>query len=255
MRSVFIIAVNTFQEIIRNRVLYGLMVFSILIIGFSLILGQLSFAEQSRISINFGLASIQLASIVLAIFVGSTLVFKEIEKQTILTILVRPISRLQFLFGKALGLTFVILAVQLGLCLSMYIVFQFLEIPLSVQQLVALMGIALEAIVVLGFALFFGSFATPFMVVAFSGGIWLIGHWQASLDFFAEKSDGQTLKVIQKVVGIVIPDLEKFNWKALPVYEDPVIWSEVGFVALYAFLWFNFLVFLTAWIFKYRNFS
>lgn len=255
MKAIWIIAYNTFQEIIRNRVLYGLMVFSVLIIGFSLVLGQLSFAEQARISVNFGLASIQLASVIIAIFIGSSLVAKEIEKQTILTILVRPITRLQFLLGKSLGLTLVILAVQFGLCLSLYVVFLFLGISINFQQAVALLGVLLESLVLLGFTLFFGSFSTPFMVVAFTGGIWLIGHWQQSLSFFAERSEGASLKSIKTIIELLVPDLERFNWKALPVYDDPIIWSEVGLTSLYAMGWFFILIFCTAWIFKHRNFS
>src|ERR1044071_5461067 len=115
MRPIWILAVNTFREVIRDRILYALIVFAILLIGLSLALGQLSFAEQARISANFGMSAIHLCAVALAIFVGSNLVYKEIEKKTIMTILVRPISRLQFIFGKALGLTMVIVTMILGL--------------------------------------------------------------------------------------------------------------------------------------------
>src|SRR4051812_6925954 len=107
MHILWVIAKNTFREIIRDRILYGLHIFAILLIGFSLVLGELSFAEQTRISINFGLAGIHLSAITLSIFIGSSLVAKEIEKQTILTLLARPVSRLQFLVGKYLGLIMV----------------------------------------------------------------------------------------------------------------------------------------------------
>src|SRR5436305_70886 len=104
MRAIYVIAVNTFHEIIRDRILYGILVFALLLIGISLALGQLSFAEQSRISANFGFTGIHLAAAILAIFIGSSLVSREIEKRTIMTLLVRPLSRTQFIIGKFLGL-------------------------------------------------------------------------------------------------------------------------------------------------------
>ena len=100
MKAIWIIANNTFREIIRDRILYGLVVFALLLIGVSLVLGQLSFAEQMRISIDFGFAAIHFSAVILSIFIGSTLVSKEIDKKTVMTLLARPITRFQFLFGK-----------------------------------------------------------------------------------------------------------------------------------------------------------
>ena len=91
MRSAFIIAINTFREIIRDRILYGIVVFALILLGVSLALGSLGIQEQVRISLNFGFMGIQLSLVVLAIFVGSTLVYKEIEKQTVTTLLARPL--------------------------------------------------------------------------------------------------------------------------------------------------------------------
>src|SRR4051812_34634381 len=99
MKPVWIIAKNTYREIIRDRILYGIVVFALMLVGLSLALGQLTFAEQAKISADFGFIGIQLSAVVLAIFVGSSLVAKEIEKQTILTLLARPITRTQFLLG------------------------------------------------------------------------------------------------------------------------------------------------------------
>ena len=103
MNAVRVIAINTFREIIRDRILYGILVFALLLIGLSLALGQLSFAEQSRISANFGFTGIHLSAAILAIFIGSSLVAREIEKRTIMTLLVRPLTRTQFITASFLG--------------------------------------------------------------------------------------------------------------------------------------------------------
>ncbi len=150
MKSVWVLAKNTFLELIRDRILYGLLVFAVLLIGLSLALGQLSFAEQSRISANFGFTAIHLSMVVLSIFVGSTLVAKELDKKTIFTLLARPLSRPQFLLGKCLGLTMVTLTVVMGLAVMLCFVFLGLSVPIDIQYLTALFGIILESFVLLG---------------------------------------------------------------------------------------------------------
>jgi Cu-processing system permease protein len=138
MRAMMIIASNTFREIIRDRILYGIVVFALLLIGLSLALGGLSFSEEARISANFGFTGIQLSTAVLAIFIGSTLVSRELEKQTILTLLARPITRTQFLLGKLLGLIFVIMTVMAGLALVLALVLMWLKLPIDMSFAVAL---------------------------------------------------------------------------------------------------------------------
>src|SRR5688572_2314631 len=112
MKSVWLIANNTYREIIRDRILYGLVVFAILLIGLSLALGQLSFAEQTRLTIDFGLMGVHLSSVILSIFVGSTLVAREIEKRTIFTLLSHAVTRPQFIVAKLFGMTLVVATIS-----------------------------------------------------------------------------------------------------------------------------------------------
>src|SRR5258708_1724384 len=149
MRALWILAKNTFKEVIRDRILYALILFAVFLIGLSLALGQLSFAEQARISANFGLTAIHFCAVVMAIFVGSNLVSKEIEKKTILTILVRPISRLQFIIGKSLGLTMLIATMVTGLAFILALVFWGLGLKVDHRFLVVLCGLLGESMVLL----------------------------------------------------------------------------------------------------------
>lgn len=256
MKSIWIIAFNTYREIIRDRVLYAIFVFAIMLIGLSLALGQLSFAEQSRITTSFGLAAIQLSAAVLSIFLGSSLVTKEIEKKTIMTLLVRPLTRLQFLLGKSLGLLMLQLTVMTVLASVLVAIFLMTRIEVNTQMFVALHGILLEAIVLLGVALFFSIFAAPMMVVAFTIGLFLIGHWLGSLVFFMNKSKENTFaEIIGWLVPKVIPDLERFNWRAAVIHADPIVWNEVGVSTLHSLAWFVFLIILAGWIFNRRDFA
>lgn len=252
-KVVHIIAKNTFREIIRDRILYGLLVVAVLLIGLSLALGQLSFAEQTRITINFGFTAIHLSAAILSIFVGSTLVGRELEKKTILTLLARPITRAQFVLGKSVGLLSVICVVVLMLAFILMLLLTSLGASINELFLVGLYGILIEASVLLSLTIFFGSFASPMLAVSFSIGLFLIGHWLDSLKYFSEKSESYVFKGFAKVVKNVLPNLELFNWRALFVYGDPIPVHEVIYSSGYGFAWCILLVTLSALILQRRD--
>jgi ABC-type transport system involved in multi-copper enzyme maturation permease subunit len=253
VKAILVIAKNTFKEVIRDRILYSLFLFAVFIIGVSLALGQLSFAEQARISANIGLMAVHLGAIGIAIFVGSTLVVKELDKQTILTVLVRPVSRRQFVIGKFLGLAGVILVQMLGLSLVLMFTFYFVGASFSERLLLALFGIFLESLCLLGFTMLFSTFARPVLVVCFSLGVFLIGHWFSSLKYFGERAPGSLVDFIYKIVRFGFPNFETFNWKDLVIYPEMIAGFEVMSVIIYAMLWILLLITATAALFERKD--
>ena len=253
MRVIWILALNTYREVIRDRILYALVLFAFLLIGLSLALGQLSFAEQARISANFGLSAIHLSAVALAIFVGSTLVSKEIEKKTIMTILVRPISRIQFILGKALGLSLLIFTMIVGLAAVLLLVFELIGMRVDYRLGWVLAGLAAESLILLGFTIVFSIITRPLLVVCFSIGIFLIGHWQNSLGFFATKAESGPLPAIEWLVRHTLPNLERVNWKDLVLYDQPIIVAEKATALAYAFCWFGLCVCVAALLFRRKD--
>lgn len=237
MKAVWIIAHNTFREIIRDRILYGLIIFALLLIGFSMVLGQLSFSEQMRISLDFGFAAIHISSVILSIFIGSTLVSKEIDKKTVMTLLARPITRFQFLLGKAFGLMFVIMTVGAGLSFVLLIVLKSMGATVEGNFIIGLYGILLESLVLLTLALMFSTFSRPVMVVSFCLGIFLIGHWMGSLQFFSQKSRAQSFIHFERFLSTIIPNLESFNWRSLAIYGDTIPSALLISATLYCLIW------------------
>jgi ABC-type transport system involved in multi-copper enzyme maturation permease subunit len=108
MGKIIVIALNTFKEAVRNKVLYFLLIFAVLLIGFSTIISDLSIAEPERMIKDLGLASIDFFGFLIAVFVGVYLVYNELDRKTIYTIVSKPIDRTQFLLGKFFGLLFTI---------------------------------------------------------------------------------------------------------------------------------------------------
>ena len=252
-KPIWSIAANTFREIIRDRILYGIGVFALLLMGVSVALGSLSFAEQSRIAANFAITGVHLSVAVLSIFVGSTLVTKELEKKTIMTLLARPISRWQFLLGKALGLTMINVVVVFALSLVSLLVFVGLGVDPSARFLVSLDGVLLEGVVLMGLALFFSGFATPIVVSSCCVGLYLVGHWLDSLSYFFDKQSGELIYYVTTGMTYVLPNLERFNWRTLAIYPDPIPWKSVYASTFYGLTWFFFLVFATYLVIRRKD--
>jgi len=253
MKSIWVIAKNTFREIMRDRILYGLLIFAVLLIGLSLALGQLSFAEQTRITINFGFTAMHLSAVILSIFVGSTLVARELDKKTIMTLLVRPISRTDFIVGKAVGMMGIIFYSMLIIAAVLMGLLFFMDVTINQLFLIGLYGILIEAAILLSFTLFFGSFSSPILTVSFALGLFLIGHWLDSLKYFAEKSRSEGFVLLSKVVNTVIPNLETFNWRSLFVYSEKLPEMTLIFSSLYGFAWVVLLITLAALVLRGRD--
>jgi Cu-processing system permease protein len=256
MSAIWTIATNTFREVIRDRILYGIVVFALLLLGLSLALGGLSFTENARISADFGFAGIQLGVAILSIFVGSTLVAKEIEKQTILTLLARSISRNQFLIGKFLGLTFVVVTVMAGLALVLGILLQSLGLAVGPAFFGALFGVLLESLILISLTLLFGVITRPIMTVIFSSSVFLIGHWISSLGELMKlkRNSDPSFQTTAEILMKIVPDLEKFNWRSAPIYGDAIPIETITTASMYAMGWTLVILALTSFAFRRRDF-
>ena len=176
MTQMLAIAKNTFREAIRDRILYGFLFFAVLLILFSVVLGQLSFNQQIRCTLDVGLAGISFFSVLIAIFLGITLLHKEIEKRTIYTVLSKPVSRATYLLGKFLGLA-ATMAVQIMLMVAVFLaVLLLMGGELTSGLFFALALIFVEVLLVISLALFFTSFSSPFLSGIFCLGIFAAGR-------------------------------------------------------------------------------
>jgi len=204
------IARNTYREAIRDRILYGFLFFAIALILFSLVLGRLSFNQQIRCTIDVGLAGISLFSVLIAIFLGVTLLHKEIEKRTIYPVLAKPVSRAAYLFGKFLGLA-ATMAVQTGLMAGVFIALLLLEGgSVHAGLFVALALIFVETLLVLALALFFTSFSSPFLSGLFCLGLFAVGRNAQLLSELAKRDDLAWMGPLLNGVTAVVPNLYMF---------------------------------------------
>jgi ABC-type transport system involved in multi-copper enzyme maturation permease subunit len=248
------IALNTFRENLRDRILYNLLFFALLLMGFSVLLGDLTIAEQSKIVTDLGLAAINLVGVAIAIFVGIGLVSKEIERRTIYTIMARPITRAQFILGKYLGLALTLL-INLGIMLIVFLATLFMDhVPVHSGLFQAVQLIYVELLLVTALALFFSTFSSTAVSAMMTLGFYVIGHLTADLKGIAAQSSSDLIKTVMTGLYYVCPNLEALNVKGLAAQGTVVAVSYQALVSVYGLVYAAVLVTAACAVFSRRDF-
>src|SRR5215217_3286027 len=218
MRRILSIGLNSFRETLREKLLYNLLIFALLMIGSSILLSRLTLGDANRLILDLGLASINLFGVIIAIFVGIGLVSKEIDKKTIYTILSKPVPRYEFLLGKYLGLCLTLFANTAIMVMGLLMVLKFTEVPIEWVLFKSLSLMFLELMVITAVALLFSTFTSSTLSAIFTLAIYVIGHLSGDLKAFGEKMDAMGRGILNAVY-YVMPNLERFNLKGHVVHH------------------------------------
>jgi ABC-type transport system involved in multi-copper enzyme maturation permease subunit len=252
--AVAAIAANTVRDAVRNRVLYVLVFFSLVMIGTSVLLATLSYVERERILQDVGLGAIRFFGAAIAIFMGVGLIHREVERRTIYTILSKPVTRAQFLAGKYLGLV-ATLWLQLAIMVAAFVLVSVASgAPLGVGHALAIGLVALELAVVVAFATLFSSFATPFLAACYSVGLYLVGHLTRDLRGLGGSSDSELVQQGTLWIHRVFPDLAALNRSIEAVHGLPIPLTEVCWALLAGVAWCLGFLLVAVLVFERRDF-
>ena len=257
---IWAIALNTFREAVRIRVLYGILV---LLIGanlMSLVLGSMAATDSARVTRDVGLAGISLFGSLTAIFLGVFLLYTEVQRRTIHAIVSKPIQRWEFVIGKYLGMSLV-LSVLVGVFAVVMIgmlSWQGIGITSAIPKAIVLAWF--EVLTVAAIAIFFSSFSTPFLSGIFALGLWAIGRVTPDIEA-ATREASPMISWTAKVTLQIVPDLHLFavsgrvvDGAHVTVHGDFVSWGYVGLAALHGVGWIVGLLALAALLFHRRDF-
>jgi len=255
MKAIRAIAINTFKEAVRSKILYSLIFFAFILMAFSLVFDQATVGQRNKIIKDLGLGSINIFGVIISVVVGINLVYKEIEKRTIYPILAKPVRRYQFLVGKYLGILLT-LAVETILMSSFlfFLIFAY-EGIFDLYLLLAIFMIYVELSVVSAVAIFFSSFSTPFLSGMFTFSIYVIGHLTTYLKEFGAKSGNFILEKLSVFFYYLLPNLEHFNFKEVAVYHLPIESGKIFLSLLYAALYISIVILLSVLCFERRDFK
>lgn len=249
------IAFNTFREAVRDRVLYNLIAFALLISAAAILVGEISIDIEHLVVVNLGLTAVSLFGVVIAIFIGIGLVSKEIDKRTLYTVLSRPVRRWEFVVGKFFGLTGTLVVntffMALGVFLALlYVAHKFEKADAWV--LVALYFIVLQFLIVCALSLFFSSFSTPLMSAVFTFAIFVIGSLSEDLRGFARMTPGLA-GWIATGLGYIVPNFSALNVINQVAHGDAIPMRLILLNTAYAVLYSAMAVSGAVLIFQRRN--
>jgi len=255
-RRVAAIARNAFREAVRDRVLYNLVVFVLLLIAGAIFLGEISAGQEAKIIVDLGLSAILLFGVFIAIFVGVGLVYKEIERRTLYAILSKPIGRGEFLLGKYLGLCLTLLVnvaiMGVGLSLALIYVKRGWD-PLVVRIWPAIFLIYIELAILTGVAMLFSAFSSPALSALLTFFVFVIGHFSADLKTLANSMSSIPTRWVFAGLYYLLPNLANYNAITAAAHGQMPEGRAIVAAAGYGFVYIAVLVAATALVFSRRN--
>lgn len=248
------IALNTFKEAIRDRILYLLLFFAAVSLLFSRFLALLTVGDRVKIIRDVGLSSISIFGVLMAILIGTGLVYKEIDKKTIYTLLSKPIHRYQFLLGKFLGLIITLFIMLFFMSFIFMALVFFHTFKIEWNLLIPIFFIFFELCLITAVAILFSCFSTPILSSIFSLAFYLIGHLSWGLEGLIQKMKPGAGKILAQILYTFLPDLENFNFKTEIVQHLPIPSKIFIISTLYGLFYTLFILALAMLIFRRRNF-
>jgi ABC-type transport system involved in multi-copper enzyme maturation permease subunit len=255
-RRVFAIARNAFREAVRDRVLYNLVVFVLLLIAGAIFLSEISAGQEAKIIVDLGLSAILLFGVFIAIFVGVGLVYKEIERRTLYAILSKPIGRGEFLLGKYLGLCLTLLVnvaiMGVGLSLALVYVRRGWD-PLVVRIWPAIFLIYIELVILTGVAMLFSAFSSPALSALLAFFVFVIGHFSADLKMLAASMGTAPSRWIFAGLYYLLPNFANYNAITAAAHGEVIDSRAIAAGAVYGVVYVAVLLAATTLIFSRRN--
>jgi Cu-processing system permease protein len=256
MRRAGVVALNTFREAVRDRVLYNLVFFALLMMAAAVAVGQISIGIEQTVIVSLGLSAISVIGLLISVFIGVTLVSREMDKRTLYALLAKPVRRWEFLLGKFAGLVLTLAvntaAMALGLLLVMTYVKHTVERS-DAAVLVAVYFILLKLALIVALALLFSCFTTPLLAILFTVGLYIVGLYVQELRNLPVEVMSPAMAAFTKWLSYLLPNFENFNVMALAAHGLAVPGALILQNTLYTVVYCTIVLTAAAAVFSRRN--
>ncbi len=255
MERIRSIALNTYRESIREKLLVIAIFFGGILMVSSYVLSPLAVGARNKILLDVGLAAIPLLGVLTAVMIGGTLLHKEIERRAIYMVLARPVSRLEYLLGKFWGILSAISSVVAVMTGVMVVTLLLGRVGLRPIIFASVYLSLLEVAVICSVVVLFSTFTTPILTSFFSLCIFVAGNLSGDLRAFAEKFGGAAVKRVMEVLFVALPNLKVFNLRHEAVHDLDYGGTDLGLATLYAVVYCGAVLYIAYLIFRRREFA
>lgn len=252
-----VVASNVFREIIRDRVLYLIGFFALVLIAAAVLIPEIAAGSEDKIITDIGLAAINLFGLVVTIFVGTALINKEIEKRTIYVLIAKPVSRAEFIVGKHLGLSAVLAVLLASMTAILLTVLSVQHIPYPVNSiLLTVLFQFLELSLIAGVAILFGVFTSSLIAMMLTLAVYLMGNFSRDIVSLGNLAENPGIRQMTQNLYLVLPDLSRFNLKNEAIYGMTLLPQPLDLLgsAVYGLVWIGLVLAIAVLIFSRREF-
>jgi ABC-type transport system involved in multi-copper enzyme maturation permease subunit len=243
MSRVAVVALNTFREAVRDRVLYNLLFFALVMIAAAILVGQISIGIEEIVIVTLGLSAISVIGLLISVFIGVGMVSKEIDKRTLYALLAKPVHRWEFLLGKFGGLVLTVTVNTVAMAAGLFLALWYVKHPLERSDaivLVAVYFILLKLALVVALALLFSCYTTPLLAILFTAGLYVSGLFVEEMRTYHSETLSQTLQTGLRWLSYVLPNFENFDVMASAAHGRTIpaalILQNTAYTALYCTL-------------------
>lgn len=255
LRRILTVAINVFWEVIRDRILYLIVIFAILMVASVRLIPELAATTEKKIILDIGLAAISIVGLIATVFVSTGLVNKEIEKRTVYLLIAKPISRAELIVGKHFGLSAVLAVLVTAMTVIYLAILSLSRIPYPLGSiLVASLFIWFELSLIAAVGILLGVFSSSLLASLLTFGVYLMGHSTRDLVALGKLTKNPGIEHLMMGLYLVLPDLARFNLINDAVYGQipylAALITNVGYGLLYGVL----LLSIAIGIFSRREF-
>ena len=256
MRRAGVVALNTFREAVRDRVLYNLVFFALLMMAAAIIVGQISIGIESIVVVSLGLSAISVIGLLIAIFIGVGLVYKEMDKRTLYALLAKPVRRWEFLLGKFGGLVLTLTVNTAAMAAGLFLVLWYVKHSLASEDsavLVAVYFILLKLALVVALAMLFSCFTTPLLSILFTAGLYISGLFVQEMRTFHSLTPKPALEAIMRRLSYLLPNFQNFDVMASAAHGRAVPAALILENTIYTVVYCAIVLLTAAAVFSRRD--
>jgi len=248
------IAKNTFKEGVRDRLFVAIGIFGLILLAASFIVGPLSLGEQVRITQDIGLASISILGFMVAVLIGAGIVYREVEKKTIYTVITKPVDRWKFIVGKFVGLNATVFLIVGGMTILLLIVDSAITHAFHTGLLIGALLAWIELVLLTALSILMSTLCSPILGAIFTFLLYVIGHTSGDLKQLAEHFGSPGIKLTTSLLYRAIPNLEYFNVRGKIIHGIPIDISYLAFAITYGLLFATIFLVIACAVFERKDF-
>jgi len=250
------VALNTFREAVRDRVLYNLVFFALVMIGAAILVGQISVGIEQTVIITLGLSAISIIGLLISVFIGVGLVSKEIDKRTLYALLAKPLRRWEFILGKFAGLALTLTVNTAAMAAGLFLVLSYVKHSIEradTAVLVAVYFILLKLALMVALAMLFSCFTTPLLAILFTAGLYIAGLFVHEMRGLQGGLVDPTMSRLLRWISYVLPNFENFDVMGAAAHGRAIPGALIAQNTVYAALYCAIVLAVATAIFSQRN--